>query len=317
MVAPRESSPPRLSGADGVDVAAREVLRAALQRLGQTTRDAAAGDAEGVHQLRVTLRRLRATLALFGPVLGTPASLEKDLAWLGRQIGGVRDIDVIAVALAHRSRRLPDAWEDSLTPLAEDLSQERAIAQAALVAALRSPRTIRAFSRVMEVSRHTAQAVRPLSLATRAPELLAPLLRRVRTAARTAAADPTPETLHALRVRAKRLRYAAEMLGSLDPALPRLARRLARVQEVLGRHQDAVTQVAWLTRYAGRDDAPSRTLVAVGMLIAALERRIRRVRRRVPRRLTKLVRQVPRRLGAVRAPEEEGRRLRLVHAAGA
>src|SRR5262249_27570872 len=161
-------------------------------------------------------------------------------------------------------------------------------------------------------SRPPAHEGRPVSLAIRAPELIAPLLRRVRAAARTAAAKPAPETLHALRVRVKRLRYAAEMLGRLDPSLPRLVQRLARLQEVLGRHQDAVTQIAWLARYAGRDDVPARTLVAVGMLIAALERRIGRIRRRVPRRLTKLVRQMPRRLGTVRAPEEPGQRLRLV-----
>src|SRR5262249_17699971 len=151
--------PPGLSGAAAVDVAAREGLGAALERLGHATGDAAAGDAGGGHQLRGTLRRLRATLALFGPALATPASPGKDLAWLGRQIGGVRDIDVTAVGLAQHSRRLPDAWEDSLTPLVEDLSQERAVAQAALVAALRSPRAIRTISRVMELSRRPAQAV--------------------------------------------------------------------------------------------------------------------------------------------------------------
>ena len=187
MAAARESSPPRPSGADAVDVAARELLRVSLERLGHATRDAAAGDAEGVHQLRVTLRRLRATLALFGPVLGTPASLERDLAWLGRQVGGVRDVDVTAVALAQRSRRLSDDWGEALTPLVEDLTQERAVAHAALVEALRSSRAIRAFSRVMEVSRGPAHGARPVSLATRAPELIAPLLRRVRAAARNAA----------------------------------------------------------------------------------------------------------------------------------
>ena len=52
---------------------------------------------------------------------------------------------------------------------------------------------------------------------------------------------PSAEQLHALRIRAKRARYALEFLGDLTgKSGKRLVKRLVELQDLLGGHQDAV-----------------------------------------------------------------------------
>src|ERR1051325_6903209 len=53
-------------------------------------------DAEGVHQMRVGLRRLRAAIALFSDLLDDeePARLKGELKWLTGELGPARDLDV-------------------------------------------------------------------------------------------------------------------------------------------------------------------------------------------------------------------------------
>jgi CHAD domain-containing protein len=60
--------------------------------------------------------------------------------------------------------------------------------------------------------------------------------------------DPAPDAaLHQVRIRAKRARYAAEVV---EPAFGKAARQFAKavteVQDVLGEHQDAVVASGWL-----------------------------------------------------------------------
>ena len=54
------------------------------------------GDPEGIHQMRVGLRRLRASLSLFKNMLhdGKVTRLKRELRWLTEQLGQARDYDV-------------------------------------------------------------------------------------------------------------------------------------------------------------------------------------------------------------------------------
>jgi CHAD domain-containing protein len=94
-----------------------------------------------------------------------------------------------------------------------------------------------------------------------------------------------------LRVRVKRLRYALESLdGGGDDATRKLARRLAKLQDRLGRHHDAVSQRAWLRREVPVFAAEPDTLLAVGMEVERLARRARKLERRMPKWLKKTLR---------------------------
>jgi CHAD domain-containing protein len=74
--------------------------------------------------------------------------------------------------------------------------------------------------------------------------------------------DPPDEALHEIRIRAKRMRYAAEAVaGVIGKPARQLAVAVAGVQGVLGDMQDAVVAETWLRRQASSGPA-SRALVA-------------------------------------------------------
>jgi triphosphatase len=52
-------------------------------------------ETEGLHQMRVGLRRLRSAFGLFKQVLPLPAQLQQEMDWLSGQLGGARDWDVL------------------------------------------------------------------------------------------------------------------------------------------------------------------------------------------------------------------------------
>jgi triphosphatase len=62
-----------------------------------TNQDAGAhSDPEGVHQIRVGLRRLRAAMSLLKELIEEPdlEHIKSDLKWLTEQLGAARDLDV-------------------------------------------------------------------------------------------------------------------------------------------------------------------------------------------------------------------------------
>jgi CHAD domain-containing protein len=76
------------------------------------------------------------------------------------------------------------------------------------------------------------------------------------------------EELHALRIRAKRVRYAAEAVAPvMGPRASRFAAAVTALQTVLGEHQDAVIAASWL-----HDHGPSTGQPFAAGQLWALER---------------------------------------------
>jgi CHAD domain-containing protein len=296
-----------LSPDDAVPTAARAVIAFHLRAFGREEARARHGEIEGVHQLRVAVRRLRAALRLFGPVLPAAAvtQLRGDLAWLRAEIGAVRDLDVLALAIRARGRRLDPGLRAGLGPLEAQIRDRRAAAHAALLATLDSARRRTLLTRLGALAL-TAAPARRERLGDLAPDLVRPLLDAVVRAGRRLEPDSaSAEALHRLRVRTKRLRYALETLrGVGGQAVTRMCKRLERLQGFLGEHQDAVTQIAWLRAWAAEAAAPQEALLAAGGLVQTLSRRARRLRRRFPRAWRRIDR---RRLHAALAVELRGR----------
>ncbi|HEV2892839.1 MAG TPA: CHAD domain-containing protein, partial [Actinomycetota bacterium] len=100
------------------------------------------------------------------------------------------------------------------------------------------------------------------------PPLVAKPWKQLRKEVGNAGDDPPDETLHQIRIRAKRARYAAE---AVEPAFGKpaedFADAVAGIQSVLGDHQDAVVGEAWLREAAG--SARRDVALVAGMLIAA------------------------------------------------
>ncbi|MGH7287887.1 MAG: CHAD domain-containing protein, partial [Myxococcota bacterium] len=205
-------------------------------------------DAEGVHQMRVGVRRFRSALRLFRSELPvrTVQALACELRWLAGVLGEARDLDVfLAELLAPLSRSRPG--DRGLEVLREAAEAARAEVYSALHRELASQRyailvlRLGRFVEGEEWYRRGAPALmRPARPVAR--RLLRHRAARLQQVGERLA-ELSAKDLHRLRIRAKRLRYAAELLGPIfgDKAPARAARRLAELQDVLGHLNDQAT----------------------------------------------------------------------------
>jgi CHAD domain-containing protein len=67
-------------------------------------------DTEAIHQMRVSLRRLRSQIQAFGSILNIPTVMdEKQIGKIAKVLGKVRDLDVLKKTCKSREINLPDA----------------------------------------------------------------------------------------------------------------------------------------------------------------------------------------------------------------
>ncbi len=218
------------------------------------------GVPDSVHQMRVTVRRLRSTLQSFGAVLPKQSTrhLRDELKWLGGVLGEARDDEVLSDYLLSRLADTP--VELVMGPVQARVrahfAPREADAQRAVLAALDAQRY---FTMLDELDRLIDDPPVTAAAATAAGDVLPRAVarayrrtrRRMRRARRAPACAARDVALHETRKAAKRARYAAE---AARPAAGKKARRFAKrmkaVQSVLGDHQDAVTARA-VTREIG------------------------------------------------------------------
>jgi triphosphatase len=240
-------------------------------------------DPEDLHQMRVASRRMRAAIRLFhGALPREVVALGEDLADIAAALGEVRDIDVQnerIAAWAAQDRRLAAA---ALAPAHREDARRR------MLAVLDSPR-YRQFRRKFGAALRRVPTRRSRAAATpvvaAAPDLVRRRRRKVKRAAKRLTPASPPAAYHELRILCKRLRYALEFLQPVygEPAA-RLAERIADVQNLLGRHQDACVAMALLEGVLDRaEQLPARTAFAMGVAVERSRQEAARLRDRVPR----------------------------------
>ena len=207
-------------------------------------------DAEGVHQARVGTRRLRSHLATFADALREQptAQLSKDLKWLGRALGTVRDLDVLRERLASAVKAIdPLARDDGLALLAH-ADAERADAAGALHDVLTSERYRTLFERLA-----STVAVPPFRRAAGLPaddylrHAIATRYDALLKAIDELPAAPIDAELHAVRILAKPTRYAAEAgAGVLGSSCAKFAKRVTELCDDLGDLNDGSRMSLWL-----------------------------------------------------------------------
>ncbi len=237
-------------------------------------------DPEDVHRFRVATRRTRAVIHTLRPLLGDElVPLAEELSWLAGRLGPVRDRDVLIEHLEDEVRRL-DVDEAAGRALVEAVAAERDARRAELLAAMDSPR----YLDLLAMFASTIDLIAPLD--ADATDIAKRAIRKVRKAGADLGGSPTDAALHALRKKAKRARYAAE-LASLadDKQAARAIEAFKRLQDVVGVHQDAVVAEERLRRLAR-----ARTAVAAGRLIEREQERKRRMRDEYPSVLAAAVR---------------------------
>jgi CHAD domain-containing protein len=81
--------------------------------------------------------------------------------------------------------------------------------------------------------------------------------------------DPLDVELHAARIRAKRVRYAAEAVApAVSKGAKRFASAVADLQDVLGEHQDAVVAGQWLRSHVPTGEGATAAAFVAGELAA-------------------------------------------------
>jgi PPK2 family polyphosphate:nucleotide phosphotransferase len=216
--------------------------RACLDHLLRNEESALSGDTEGIHQMRVAERRLRAILSAFAPVLPKKARrwASSELRWFADVLGEARNIDVFSASLLRPARAaLPGTG--GFKRLAMATRNRRKAAHAAVVEAIHSTRykeSVLAMLRWFDEREwRTPGALddlqRPIG------ELAPILLDRSRDQAKKHSkhfAKQSAKKRHRLRIALKKLRYAAELLeGLYDPAeTQQFVQRLERLQDDLG-----------------------------------------------------------------------------------
>jgi CHAD domain-containing protein len=268
-------------------------------------------DTEFLHDLRVSVRRTRSALKLFGDALTalTPEELAffaAEFKWVGDLTTPTRDLDVHLLDFEDTARGLAAAKPDDLEPFRTYLEQRRRREFRVLGRGLRAARftalTLEWRAKLTKVQQDSAvtragrtRSGQPYKAAGGSVGLLAAERTRVAFAkvARRGAAitpDSPAEALHDLRKRCKELRYALEFFAPLhDPAgYTKVVGDLKRLQDCLGEFQDTEVQIGEIRALAAAmlavREAPAVTLLAMGEITAGLAARQRAARADFARR---------------------------------
>ncbi|MFN3231623.1 MAG: CHAD domain-containing protein [Alphaproteobacteria bacterium] len=214
---------PEVSLEDGM----RESLRACIRQWFDNQSGAFDGrDIEGVHQMRVALRRLRSALVFFGDFIGEPplGGFKEDAKWAAGSLGPARDWDVF---LAETLPPVTDGWvgHDGLRALEESAWQIRETGYETARVAMMSPRytafALRISSWIERAGwRSGLDKAQVKRMAAPMSDLAGQLLdRRYAKVLKLGRKFDrmSREDRHELRIVLKRLRYAGDFFRSLYP----------------------------------------------------------------------------------------------------
>jgi CHAD domain-containing protein len=205
---------------------------------------------DAVHQMRVAARRLRSALQAYGRVLDRDHTrpLTEELRWVAGELAGARDSEVMAERFTAMLDELPD--ELKLGPVHAEITRSFARrntdARGLAIAALDDARYRDLLARLDALLADpplTGNAKRPAK--KELPKSIHRVFRQVSQLAAAAADLPAgehrDEAMHDTRKAAKRLRYAIEAAQPTVGEPATLMRtQLAKVQDLLGEHQDTV-----------------------------------------------------------------------------
>lgn len=196
-------------------------------------------DPEELRKMRAAVRRHRAILGAARDMFDPEwlESLRRELDWLGKVLGGLRDLDVLRDYLRTELASLRSPGRVAGQALLDRLDAERDRARNGMLATLDSPRYAKLLDRLEKAVQRPRIVGADLSLRA----IAAGQFKKLRKAVKTLSKHPSDDDLHAVRIKVKRARYAAE-LAQMQVGRPakRFVARAKAVQAILGEHQDAV-----------------------------------------------------------------------------
>jgi triphosphatase len=256
LAPPRKWRRPELAPSDTAEGALARLIGAALEQVNANEPGVlASADGEYLHQMRVGLRRLRATLTAFKALAPRAKPLKQALREFSPVLGRARDWDVFVATLPKQSA------------LERRARGHQVRARRAVRKLVGAPR----FSRVLVRGLQWLEQAPWQASGEGLPAFAARALERLHRDALERGADVDwhdPRERHALRIRVKRLRYAGDAFASCfrpDAVAPYLG-ALEALQDDFGELNDIAVGRS-LLRDLGGD---SRT----GRVLAARERRL-------------------------------------------
>jgi inorganic triphosphatase YgiF len=227
---------------------------------------------EGVHQMRVALRRLRTCISLYKPLLaGSAIQLDilKDINWINGILGEARDWDVLDETLILASAQASHA--ELLKPTRDSLRQLRHSAYTALREALSSVRYHRLLLTIghwlmqrewrQNLDQH-AQEILPMPAELYAAQVLRRQHRRLRKHGKKLL-KLTPAARHQVRIESKKLAYGARFFRALFPharqqkAAAHYINTLSDLRDQLGHLNDVAVAKDYLNRLNLTVDSPA------------------------------------------------------------
>ncbi len=240
------------------------------------------GEPGALHKLRVTMRRLRAALATFRPVVDRSVTdpARQELRWAARALGEARDADVLCELVDGLVAEEPVELASGAARggVSAELRARARDAHGTAEEVLDSPRyelLLRGLDELVADPPWTGPAQEPVDQV--APRRVLKDWKRLRGRARAVRREQpgTPAhdaALHQVRKAAKRLRYSAEALEPVyGKRAARLRRRAKEVQSVLGRQHDTVVAREELLRLATSAQRAGTSTFLHGRLHARLE----------------------------------------------
>ncbi|WP_407553179.1 CYTH and CHAD domain-containing protein [Streptomyces sp. Pv4-95] len=283
---PRKAA--RRTAADVVLAYVAEQVRAIVERDPAVRRDLP----DSVHRMRVATRRLRSVFRSSTKVLDRAVTkpLGVELRWLAAELGVDRDREVLTERLDGALAELPE--ELRFGPVAARLriraERSRLASRQQVLAVLDGERylalleSLEAFLAEPPL-RGAAGKPAPKVLAKAVLKDHARLAGRMETARGLPAGPARDRALHGARKAAKRARYAAE---AARPALGRPAKkygkRIKRVQQSLGDHQDSVVARGALRELAAQAQTAGEPGFPFGLMYGREEARAAERERELP-----------------------------------
>lgn len=232
-------------------------------------------DIEGVHQLRVGLRRMRSALRVFRPALGRDPlrPWAEEMRCLAAQLGPARDLDVfISEGLVEVNDRLPLPGGEALRHTAE---QQRSAAYESVRAMLDSDRYTdfkRGFADWLDAAdwqRGPLTERQRERLASNVIRFARKALKKQRNKVLKQGESvdwAVAEDLHRLRIECKKLRYTAEFFNPLFDGMNAFVEHLKTLQDGLGVLNDVAVTRTLLDELVARADAPEARRYADGVI---------------------------------------------------
>ena len=207
-----------------------------IHELEEQWRNVRDGDADAIHQARVTTRRIRAALPLIPRV--SPAIVDT-FRRIGRQLGRVRELDATREVLAELHSRV-DVAPEAVAVLTQKLERDRRAKRRRMIKALDDIDVFKLGQAIAKTSHGMGRLTYWWhSSGTALAEELRRRAANVEREIERASGVFMPKRTHRVRVAVKKLRYAVEagVETGITPDSPSLA-ELKSVQGILGRLHD-------------------------------------------------------------------------------